>query len=592
MDTTTRLTETLPRDLAQWDDGAAVDVVVVGSGAAGLSAALHAAMDGASVLLVEKTAFVGGTTALSAATTWVPCTAPGLQVEPGDTLEKAAHFLDLAVGNRSPASLRQAFLRNGPAAIAALEAGSAVKFQVRQLHPDYLAELEDSTLRGRAIEPRPFDARCLGPNLTLVRPPIPEFTVLGGMMVDRDDIFHLLRITQTWKSFGYSLKIIARHAMDRLLRPRGSRWVMGNALVGRLLYSLARHGGQLLTRTEPTKLIRQDGAVKGIRLRQTRADGSSVTRELKVRGGVVLASGGFNRHPKRRAEWLPGVPDAWSPAAPGHAGAAQDLALAVGARLGAPQGSAAFWAPVSLRKRADGSVAAFPHFVMDRGKPGTITVDQEGQRYQNEARSYHEFGLRMQAHHREHPSIPSWLVCDAPALKRYGLGMVRPGGRGLQPFLADGYLRTGRTLEELAQACSLPAAALQATVARYNQMVDRGADTDFGRGGTDYERANGDTTVNPAHPCLGALKQGPFYAVALYPGDIGASMGLVTDEHARVTNAEGQPIAGLYACGNDMQSIMGGVYPAPGITIGPALTFGYIAARHAVARGHGKNASN
>lgn len=570
--------------LTQFADHDSVDVLVLGSGAAGFSAALNAAVDGAKVLLVERTAHVGGTTALSAATTWVPGTARGLEVNPEDTLEKAAHFLDLAVGERSDKAMRQAFLDNGPQAIAKLEAQTELQFQVRMLHPDYMSELPDSVMRGRAIEPRPFDAKKLGPNLSLVRPPIPEFTVLGGMMVDRDDIFHLLRITQTFASLRYCLRIIARHFWEKIWWPRSTRWVMGNAMIARMLYSYIQRQGQLVTHTEATEFLHNDHGIDAVRLRQTLPDGSLVHRTLKVKGGVVLATGGFNRGAQQRAQLLPGAQAQWCPAAPGHTGTAQALALQAGAHMGQGALSPAFWAPVSIRQRADGSTAAFPHFVMDRGKPGMLTVDQSGKRYLNESTSYHLFGIAMQAHHANTPSVPSWLICDAAALKRYGIGMVRPGGSGLAPYLADGYLQRGNTLAELAQQLQIPADTLQATVERFNTMADQGVDEDFQRGTTDYQRANGDATWHGPNPCLGALREGPFYAVALYPGDIGAATGLVCDTDARVLNAAGQAIGGLYACGNDMHSIMGGTYPAPGITIGPGVTFGFIAARHAVAR--------
>jgi succinate dehydrogenase/fumarate reductase flavoprotein subunit len=579
-----RIAHRINTDLTQLNDQDSVDVVVIGSGAAGFSAALNAAIDGARVLLVERMAHVGGTSAWSAATTWVPGTKRGLEVNPDDTPERVATFLNLAVGERSDAKLRQSFIDNGPHAIAKLEANTALQFQVRMLHPDYLSELEGSVLRGRAIEPQPFDGKLLGPNLTLVRDPIPEFTVLGGMMVDRDDIFHLLRLTETWKSFSYSVRIIVRHFLDKLLHPRSTRLVMGNALIARMLHSYIERQGLLVTNTEVTQLLQEGNTIQGVVLQQTLPDGRVVKRTVHSKGGEVMASGGFNRHAKRRADMLPGANEAWCPAAPGHTGKALDLALQAGGQLGNRGLSHAFWAPVSTRQRADGSQAVFPHFVMDRGKPGMLTVDSQGQRYVNESTSYHLFGIAMQAHHATTPSVPSWLVCDAGALKRYGLGMIRPGGKGLAPFLADGYLKQGQTLADLAQQLGVPADKLQATVERFNTLADKGVDDDFQRGTTDYQRANGDATWHGPNPCLGALREGPFYAIALYPGDIGGATGLVTDGDARVLNAQGVAIDGLYACGNDMHSIMGGVYPAPGITIGPAITFGYLAAKHALAR--------
>ena len=383
------LSNRINTELSQLHDQDTVDLVVIGSGGAGFSAALNAAIDGARVLLVERTANVGGTTALSAATTWVPGTKRGLEVNPDDTPERVTKFLDLAVGERSDSRLRKAFIDNGPHAIAKLEANSALQFQVRMLHPDYLSELEGSVLRGRAIEPQPFDGKLLGPNLTLVRNPINEFTVLGGMMVDRDDIFHLLRLTETWKSFSYSVRIITRHFFDKLMHPRSTRLVMGNAMIARMLYSYIQRNGLLVTNTEATQLVQEGNQIQGLVLQQTLSDGSVVKRTVHSKGGVVMASGGFNRHLTRRAELLPGAKEAWCPAGPGHTGKAQDLALQAGAQLGSGGLSHAFWAPVSTRQRADGSTAVFPHFVMDRGKPGMITVDSQGQRYVNEPTSYH-----------------------------------------------------------------------------------------------------------------------------------------------------------------------------------------------------------
>ena len=568
--------------LAALPEDARFDVVVIGSGGAGLSAALCAAIDGARVLVVERTSHLGGTTALSAGTTWVPCTERGLKVQPDDTLARASRFLDLAVGERADRRLRQAFLDNGPAAVAKLAHHSDVQYQVRALHPDYLSELEGAALRGRAIEPIPFDGRLLGAALSLIRPPIPEFTVLGGMMVDRDDIFHLLRLTQSWASFKYALRIITRHARDRLFWPRGTRLVMGNALIGRLLLSLLKRGVHIVTDTELSSLVQQGSAIQGVVLTQSR-QGQTVQRKVLASGGVVLASGGFNRHPQRRSEMLPGAHPDWSPAAPGHTGQALDLALQAGAALGEGGLSHAFWAPVSIRRRADGSTAAFPHFVMDRGKPGMLTVNQAGRRFLNESTSYHLFGIEMQKQ-ADAPSVPCWLICDAAALKRYGLGMVRPGGRGLAPFLADGYLIQANTVAALARQLQMEATVLQATLSEFNAMADQGIDTQFNRGTTDYQRANGDANWPGPNPCLGALREAPYYAIRLYPGDIGAATGLRTDTHARVLNAEGQALPGLYACGNEMHSIMGGVYPAPGITIGPGLVYGYLAAQHAMAR--------
>jgi hypothetical protein len=320
----------------------------------------------------------------------------------------------------------------------------------------------------RALEPLPFDGRQLGALFALVRPPIPEFTVLGGMMVDRTDINHLLGMRRSLASLRHALGLLARHAVDRLSHPRGTRLVMGNALVGRLLLSLSRQPTVTLALATEVDAIERVENGSMSRLGRVLLSGGGARRSVQATRGVVLASGGFNRDPARRERLAPGIPMDWCPGAPGGSGQAHALAEALGARYREGARSHAFFAPVSLRRRPDGSTAVFPHFVMDRAKPGTMVVDGRGRRFLNESTSYHLFGLAMQAAHRQAPSIPAYLVCDAQALRKYGLGMVRPGGRGLVPYLADGYLVTGATLAELAERLGIDASGLQASVEQMN----------------------------------------------------------------------------------------------------------------------------
>lgn len=550
-------------DLAALPADFACDVVVIGAGGAGMAVALFAAIGGLSVLLVESTGFVGGTTALSAGTVWVPNTLHAAGTR--DTPEQAALFLDQAVGNHAPAALRQAFLTAGPSAIAMLEAQSEVRLRPYRLHPDYMQELPGATLRGRALEPLPFNGRRLGPAFALLRPPIPEFTVLGGMMVDRTDIAALLNLTRSAGALGHSAALLGRYGLDRLGHKRGTRLVMGNALAGRLLASLLARKVHIATNTELVDVQRDRGVV----LRQ-----NGHTRHFAARRGVVLASGGFARHPARRAAWLRDIPQDHSPAAPGHTGAAQDLALALGARYASEGLDHGYWAPVSLRRRADGSQAAFPHFVMDRGKPGTVCVTAAGRRFVNECIGYHDFVRAMFA---TEAAVPAYLIADALALRRYGLGMVRPGGGNPRRYVDDGYLTEAASIAELAQQLGIDAAVLGETVARMNQFAAEGVDSEFGRGTTAYHRANGDAS-RPGNPNLGPIATPPFYAVRLWPGDIGAATGLAVDASTRLLDSENNVIPGFYAAGNDMQSVMGGVYPAPGINLGPALVFAAITA--------------
>lgn len=549
------------------------DVIVVGAGGAGLAAALFADIAGLQVLLLESTDHVGGTTALSAGTVWIPNSKHAGIAGQQDSVERAAAYLDSVVGDFSDAGLRRAFLEAGPRALALLESQTHFGMRAYALHPDYESDREGSTLQGRALEPLPFDGRRLGEAFGLLRPPIEEFTVLGGMMVDRTDINHLLGMTRSFTSLRHALRILGRHALDRLRHPRGTRLVLGNAMVASMLLSARERNIPICTGARLESLVRRDGRIVGVEVMQA---GKRI--EIAARHGVVLTSGGFNRHPGLRARLLPDVPS-FTPGAPGHTGQAQSLALKAGAQLGRGNAQNAFWAPVSVRRRADGSQAVFPHFVFDRAKPGTLAVNQAGLRFVNESTSYHRFVVAMLESQHGGPSVPAYLIADRRALEAYGLGMVRPGGRGLRPFVKDGYLVFGSDLHHLAQKLGIDAAALERTVSGFGAQAASGIDRDFGRGSTAYQRNLGDPAVGP-NPTMRALGDGPFYAVRLYPGDIGASTGLVTDSAARVLDHDSQSIPGLYAAGNDMNSVMGGVYPGPGITIGPALTFAFLALQH------------
>lgn len=555
------------------------DVAVLGSGAAGMSAAVFAALNGARVLLVERTAHLGGTSAYSAATTWIPNTRHSRAIGAEDSPEKVSGYLDRAVGNRSSNAMRQAFLRAGPGVVEDLENRTEVHFRPRPFHPDYLSEIEGATSFGRALEPLPVDASPLGRDLHLIRPPLPEFTILGGMMIDRDDIAHLMKMGRNARSTLYAAKLIGRYGLARLRHGRATRMVMGNALIARFLLTARALGVTVLTETETISFDADDRGVHGLTLRRGEDE-----RRVRIAGGVILASGGFARHPRMRAEKLPHPAPEHPPSAPGHTGALHDLAFALGAHHGDTAEQPCFWAPVSHRRRKDGSMASFPHFVFDRSKPGIISVGRDGRRFVNESTSYHKFVSAMYAADREGSHIPAYLIADAAALRKYGMGMIRPNGADIRPFLADGYLTQGASLAELAGKLGIDAGGLADSVARMNRYAETGVDEDFARGTTVYERANGDPAWRGRNPTLGPLTTGPFYAVTLWPGDIGSATGLVADTDARLLREDGSVIPGIYAAGNDLQSIMGGVYPGPGITIGPGIVFGAIAGRHAAAR--------
>ena len=555
---------------------AELDLLVVGAGAGGMTAALVAAVLGLDVLLVEKTAVVGGTTALSAGSVWIPNSqhsAPG-----SDHTDNTLRYLRAAIGNRLRVALTDAFLAAGPPMVRFLEQHSAVAFRAYPYHPDYLADLPGATLSGRVLETLPFDARVLGRDFARLRPPLPEFTLLGGLMVDRADVAHLLGATRSVASLRHSARLLLRYGTDRLRHSRGTRLVMGNALAGRLFYSLLQRGVPVRTATSVSELTLMNGRVIGATL-----DSPDGIATVRSRFGVVLATGGFSRHPELRRRLLPEPLCEHSPLVESATGDGVMLGQQAGGHLGSDHANNSFWAPVSIRARADGSTAVFPHFVLDRGKPGLIAVDSKGRRFVNEATTYQRFAEAMYAEHAITPTIPCFFLCDDRFIAKYGLGMVRPRRSNLRRAVADGYLVRAGTLAELAQALGIDPTTLEETVARHNEFAASGVDLDFGKGSDAYQRNLGDPGHAP-NPCVGPIRAPPFYAIKVYPGDIGASCGLVTNEAAQVMRPDGTAIEGLYACGNDMDSLMAGIYPAPGVTLGPAMTFGYLAARHAAAR--------
>lgn len=560
-------------------DGDELDVLVVGGGGAGLSAAVYASVAGLRTAVVERTDRVGGTTAFTAGTTWVPGTSHAAEVGAEDSRAEAREFLDAAIGEHAPAELREAFLELGPEAVAVMEAGSQVQYVARPMHPDYLTQLPGSRLSGRALEPRTFDGSVLGERLALVREPLPEFTAFGGMSIERDDIGHMAGAHPTEVSRHHLLTLrrayrdaLAEYGMD-------TRRTMGNALIAALLHTLDEAHVPVMTRSEVTS-VERDGEGFQVRIEE---DGSALTVRARH---LIFGTGGFNRDPQRRAALLPGHDLDWCPGAPGHTGQAHGLVDGLGGRYGTAAFAHTFYAPVSMRQREDGSHAVFPHFVMDRAKPHMIVVDQHGRRYLNEATSYHLFGNEMLMRNHEEPgaATPSFLITDATGMWKYGLGMVRPFARErqLRRYLDDGYLYRADSLAELAGRLGVPAEALEATIAHTNVGAARGEDPEFHRGSNDYQRFNGDPDSETGSPNIAPVDGAPYFAVRLYPGDIGAATGYVTDAAAAVLGPDGERLGGVYTVGNDMQSMMGGTYPAPGITIGPGLVFAYAAVRDIV----------
>lgn len=573
---------TAPAADGAWDDE--VDLLVAGAGPAGMAAALVGAIEGLSVAVCEKSAQVGGTGATSAGTLWIPGNRHGAEAGHRDTAGDGARYLEAVAGppDARVAAVRRAYFADGPEVVDYLEARSELRFVACGPHPDYRSDQPGAAVAGRAVVPEVFDARVLGADLRRVRPPIEEFLLLGGMMVGKEDIAHLVDRYRSAGSLLHSARLLCRYLADRLRSRRGTRLTMGNALVGRLYHSLRTRGVPVLFETPVTGLVRGGGGVVG-----AEAGGRGRPRRIRARRGVVLATGGFAHNADLRRRFMPATVQGRSMAAPGCTGDGIVAATAAGAAIGSDGHHAGgFWSPVSVTRRRDGSGGLFPHLSLDRAKPGLIAVNAAGRRFVNEAVSYHDFVEAMHRSHRTVDTMPAWLVCDAAFVRRYGLGAIHPGTRRLRRFAESGYILLADTLDGLAAAAGVDAAGLADTVARHNRFAAAGSDPDFGKGGDAFNRFNGDPANTP-NPCLAPIGAPPFVAVAVWPAEIGCSVGLATTEDGEVLDSGGAAIAGLYACGNDMSSMMSGTYPGPGITLGPALVFGYRAARHAAARAAG-----
>ncbi|MDA9426103.1 MULTISPECIES: FAD-dependent oxidoreductase [Bradyrhizobium] len=552
------------------------DVLVAGSGCSGMSAAITARHRGLDVLIVEKEPRFGGTTARSGGWLWIPGTSLAKAYGIEETPEQARTYLRHEAGNNYDAARVDAFLSAGPEAVDFFTTRTALRFDMPLVFPDYHAEAPGGAQGGRSMVTRPFDGRELGDLIKTLGMPLPELTVFGMMLGSGKEIIHFMRVTKSLTSAVYVAKRLSRHLMDVLRYGRGMTLTNGNALAGRLAKSALDLKIPMWLSAPVRELTVENGTVTG-------AIVSREGRDVRVhaRQGVVLACGGFPHDVERRKKMFPHAPtgnEHYSPGPTGNTGDGLRLAEAAGGQVEDRLPNAAAWVPVSLTTRKDGSRGVMPHFI-DRAKPGVIAVMRNGRRFANEGNSYHDFVQAMVKAARPGEEIAAYLVCDHQTLRKYGLGCVPPFPMPLGHHLKSGYLMRGDTLDALAAKAGIDAKAFVETVRQFNATAPLGHDAAFGKGSKAYNRYQGDALHGP-NPCVAPIEHGPFYAIKMVIGDLGTYAGIVTDENARALDAEGRVIPGLYAAGNDMASIMGGNYPGAGITLGPALTFGYIAGRH------------
>lgn len=553
-----------------WDKE--VDVIIVGSGAGGLLSALVAAHNHAEVLVVEKEKLWGGTSATSGAGIWIPASdqarAAGFEDDAGNAFK---YVRKLSADNVPDANIR-AYVENAASMLRWVTANTEIEYQAFP-YPDYHAEEPGGSPAGyRTHMPLPVDGRKLGKDVETLRFASPAASLFGYLNWHFDETYIMLFRAPGWQ--WHLMKSLARYWFDwpfRFKSRKDRRLTLGNALLGGLRLALNARNVPVWLNAPLVELVKERGKVTGAVIRR---NGKKL--RIAARKGVILAAGGFDKNQEMRAAHAPLYQNAqFSGGTVGNTGDSIRAGITVGAEtmnMHSAWAAPVFYVPGEDRGRL---------CTIERALPGCLMVNQSGERYLNEAASYHIVGQHMARREAEHgDASPSWFIFDHRYRHSYPVGPLLP----LMPdWLQRGEVRSilkkGQNIEELAIAIGADPDRLSATLARYNEFAAKGEDPDFHRGEAAYDKMYGDPSVTP-NPCLRPLVKAPFYAMPIYPGDIGTNGGLKTNDRAQVVDADGKAIAGLYAVGNNAASAMGESYPGAGVTIGPALTFGYIAARH------------
>ena len=541
---------------------AVFEVVVVGSGAAGMTAALAAAHHGLDVVVIEKTGRFGGSTARSGGGVWIPGNEVLRRAGVADTPEQASAYLAHVVDGCVPAARQRALLEHGPAMLGFVRAHTPVDFAWVPGYADYYPEAPGGLAKGRSIEPVPLNARVLGPELTHLNPPY--LPVPDGVTITQRDYRWLSLGPRHPRAMLAAARVAGRMARARVLRQRALS--LGQALAAGLRAGLLAKQVPVWLDTPMTGLHIVDGRVAGV---QVTRDGQPAL--ILASRGVILAAGGFERNEQMRQRYQRApIGVDWTTGAAGNTGDAIIAGEAAGAALDLMDD--AWWGP-SI------PLPSGPFFCLaERSLPGCILVNGAGQRFVNESAPYVDAVHAMYAGHSPAvPHIPSWLVTDQRYRDSYVFAGLPPGKRLPRRWYAVGAVVQAPAVAELAGQIGVDAAGLAATIAKFNEFAAAGRDTDFHRGDSAYDRYYGDPRQRP-NPNLAPLARPPFYAFKIVPGDLGTKGGLRTDERARVLRADGTPIPGLYAAGNTSAAVMGHSYAGAGATIGPAMTFGYIAA--------------
>lgn len=543
----------------KWDDS--YDVVVVGSGASALTAAITAEYNGMKALVVEKLAQWGGSSAYSGGGLWIPDNFLMKEAGALDSPEEALEYMEAVIEDVGPASLRarkEAYVYNAPEMVNFLKK-LGFEWQRAALYPDYYPNVKGAKT-GRVIESKVFNGRKLKKlrKSQIVAPGMPPIAIASG------DAYLLPLVIRTWKGFKGTMGVFGK-TIKWLITGRYPLGI-GRALTGRLMYILQSNYQTPVWLSSPLKdLIIENNRVVGVKVEK-----EGKLMNIQAKKGVLLGAGGFSKNPEYRKKYQP-VDGSWSSSAPGNTGDAIQIGEKSGGALALME--EAWWGGSFIL----GGEVSFS--VSERSLPGCMIVDKNGQRFVNESTSYVDLGRKMLDHNAAiGQEGPAWLIMDQKYRKRYLFGMMPPG-QTPKKYFKNGEFFKASSVKELAEKCGINAANLEETVKQFNSYAHHGKDEDYGRGQDIYDRYYADPRVAPNNN-LAPLDKAPYYATRIYPGDLGTKGGLVTDEHARVLKADGSVIEGLYASGNNTASVMGKTYPGPGSTIGPACTFSYIAMNH------------
>jgi len=558
------------------------DFVIVGSGGGSMCAALVAKQHGLSALIVEKQPLVGGSTGFSGGVWWVPNNPVMKRAGVDDSPERARQYLDAAVTYEGPGTTRarrDAFLRTGPKMIEFLE-GAGMKFVYADGWSDYYDDLPGGEPRGRSLMAELFDTRELGewePRLSRYKG--------FNLPMPTDQFTDLMLVKRTLKGKKRAAALAWRLLKGKLTGARLAG--AGAAIQGRMLQIALREQVPIWTEAPVTELI-VDGVNGHGRVAGVVVQRGGKTLRVGARRGVLMNVGGFSRNKAMRERFQPHpTSDQWTNANFGDTGEVIEMAMALGAAVDCMD--EAWWVVTSLGPdgnpprpggyAADGTPLPFMHH-LDLSMPYSIMVDQLGERFCDEAGAYMEIGQRMYRRQQETGrAVPSWVVMDSRQREYYPWGTATPG-QVPKDWLESGYLIQAGSIAELTAKTRIDRTGLERTIKRFNGFCRTGVDSDFGRGSRAFDRCHGDPTVKP-NPNLGPIEKAPFYAVRMYPGDVGTAGGVVTDEYARVLRPDGSAIEGLYATGNCTASVVGRCYPGAGASIGASFIFGFIAAHHA-----------